>query len=286
MHMTPRCFQRLSIAALVVLTLAFFPCSHAGESTPNQVTPSAKLRISGSASLLPLLTEIARRFEEFNPGVKIDVRGGGTAAGLADLRSGASDIGMMARSLSDTEKDLFAFPIARDGIAVVVNARNRVTALSNKTLTDVLTGKIDNWKSLGGLDAPVVLALGPEGGGSWETLAQHLKLRYTQVAPHQSITTTEDAIAFVSQKPNGLATGSIGVLERKAREGAPIKLLDYDGFPAASRTVENHLYALARPVVLVTRRAPEGLNKQFIDYALSPALIDLQLKYGFVPYKD
>ncbi|MGZ5137766.1 MAG: hypothetical protein ACXWCX_08185 [Burkholderiales bacterium] len=80
--------------------------------------------------------------------------------------------------------------------------------------------------------------------------------------------------------------GSIGVVERSARAGAPIKLIAYNGFPATSRTVENHLYALTRPLTLVSRGAPEGLQKQFIDYALSPPLIDLQLKYGFVPYRD
>jgi phosphate transport system substrate-binding protein len=259
---------------------------HAAEYPPGTGALSGKLRITGSSSLFPLVTEIARRFEEFRPGVKIDVQEGGTALGIADVRSGASDIGMLARGLGDRDRDLFGFPIARDGIAVIVNSQNNLTAINSTTLTDILTGKIANWKTLGGIDAPLVLALGRQGGGSAEVLAQHLKLQHAQLVQHTPIITTEEAIAFVSKKPNGLALGSIGAAERSARAGAPIKLIAYNGFPATSRTVENHLYALTRPVTLITRKPPEGLQKQFIDFALSPSVIDLQLKYGFVPYRD
>ncbi|MGZ5095342.1 MAG: substrate-binding domain-containing protein [Burkholderiales bacterium] len=279
-------YRRLQVAAFALLAIALAPPSYGGENTPKPAASSGKLRITGAGSLVPLVSEVARRFEESHPGVKIDVRGGGTARGLADLRSGASDIGMVAFSLGDRERDLFRFPIARDGIAVIVNAQNNLRALNSNTLSDILTGKITNWKALGGPDAALLLALGPEGGGSSEIFAQHLKLQHAQLAPHTPIITTEDAIAFVSKKPNGLAVGSIGVVERSARAGAPIKLIAYNGFPATSRTVENHLYALTRPLTLVSRGAPEGLQKQFIDYALSPTLIDLQLKYGFVPYRD
>jgi phosphate transport system substrate-binding protein len=274
------------VAAFVLLAIALAPASYGGENRLNPAASSGKLTITGAASLLPLVTEIARRFEKSHPGVTIDVRGGGTARGLADVRSGASDIGMVSRSLRNDERDLFAFPIARDGIAVIVNAQNNLKALNRNTLSDILTGKIANWKALGGPDAALVLALGPEGGGSSEIFAQHLKLQHAQLAAHTVIITTEDAIAFVSKKPNGLALGSIGVVERSARAGAPIKVVPYNGFPATSRTVENHLYALTRPVTLISRRAPDGLRKRFIDYALSPTLIDLQLKHGFVPYRD
>jgi phosphate transport system substrate-binding protein len=277
-------YRRLKVAILAWLVLGLAIPAYAGESV--RASSTAVLRVSGAASLVPLVTELARRFEESHPGIKIDVRGGGTAQALIDVRLGVSDIGMVGRSIGDRASDLFGFPIARDGVAVIVNRQNSLTAVNSSTLADILTGKISNWKTLGGADAPVALALGPQGGGSSAIVSQHLKLHHGQLAQHTRVTTTEDAVAFVSKTPNGLAMGSIGVLERSVRAGASIKLLGYNGFPATSRTVENRVYALTRPVTLVTRQAPEGVQKEFIDYALSPAVIDLQLKHGFVPYKN
>ena len=74
--------------------------------------------------------------------------------------------------------------------------------------------------------------------------------------------------------------------ERSAQAGVGIKLLAYNGSTASSRTIQNHNYMLSRPMTLVTHYLPQGLQKQFIDYALSSDVVDLQVKYGFVPYQE
>ncbi|MGZ5136625.1 MAG: substrate-binding domain-containing protein [Burkholderiales bacterium] len=275
---------RLQVLALALLSLVEVP--HAlGQQSAGAAGVHTKLTIGGSFLLVPIMTDMARRFEGLNPGVRIDVQSSGTGKGLADVRSGVSDIAMAPRALREAERDLFGFPIARDGVAVIVNTANPVRGISSSQLTDILVGRIFNWTALNGLDAPVKLAW-RQGEGSTEFILEHLKLRRAQIGPHTAIVTNDDAIKFVANTPDGIALASVGLSERSARERTPIRLLAYNGFPAASRTIQNHVYSLSRPLTLITRRPPEGVQKQFIDFATSKRVVDLQLKYGFVPYEE
>jgi phosphate transport system substrate-binding protein len=275
--------QRLALAFLALVVALQAHAQPSSGSTRAQVT----IKVTGAYLLVPLVSDIARRFEEQHSGVKIDVQGGGSAKGEADVRTGVSNIGMLPRVPAKGDRDLFAFPFARDGIAVIVNGGNPLTGISTARLTDVLTGRISNWKALGGTDAPIVLGWrNTEGSPSAEFLLQHLKLHPSQIRQHADLGTSAEAIKFVASTKNGLAVASVAASERSARAGISVKLLAYNGVPAASRTIQSHLYPLSRAPTLITRRAPEGLQKQFIEYALSNRVLDLQLKHGFVPYEQ
>jgi len=65
-----------------------------------------------------------------------------------------------------------------------------------------------------------------------------------------------------------------------------VKALAYEGVPASTRAVRDRTYLLSRPLILVTRSTPTGLQKQLIDYAASGAVTDLHEKHGFVPYEE
>jgi phosphate transport system substrate-binding protein len=272
-----------------VVTLALFALVLASPSDAQQsaagVSARSTLTITGSLTLYPLVTDLARRFEHLHPGTKIDVRAGGSAKAQADVRSGTADIGMMPRALRSSDQDLFAFPIARDGIAVLINTDNAVRGINTEQLAGIITGRITNWKALGEHDAPISVALRQKREGSTDMILEHLKLQRSQITRCTEISTSADAIKFVANTPNGISLASIGEAERSARSGVAIKLLAYNGVPAASRTIQNHLYGLSRPMTLITRRLPQGLQKDFIEYATSTQVTDLQLKYGFVPYE-
>ncbi|MDB5924092.1 MAG: putative phosphate transporter, phosphate-binding protein [Betaproteobacteria bacterium] len=276
--------SRAQQVAIALLSLVLASPSDAQQSA-TVVGTRNKLTITGSLTLYPLVTDLARRFEQSHPGAKIDVQPGGSTKAQADVRSGAADIGMMPRALRSSDQDLFAFPIARDGIAVLINTDNAVRGINTVQLAGVITGRISNWKALGDRDAAISLALREEREGSTDMILEHLKLQRSQITRHKPITTSADAIKFVANTPNGISLASIGEAERSARNGVPIKLLAYNGVPAATRTIQNHLYGLSRPMTLITRRLPEGLQKDFIEYATSTQVTDLQLKYGFVPYE-
>jgi phosphate transport system substrate-binding protein len=271
----------LRICVLLLCLIAGAPHAQSGNSKPVQ----GKLTLSGAFLLQPLMADIARRFESSHPGVKIDVRGSGTPQGVADLRSGAADIGMVSRALLENERDLFAFHIARDGLAVVLHRDNPIKNMDAARVRNLLTGRAANWKELGGRDAPVELAWRSKGQGSVEFVFEHFKLKREQIGPHTNVFENADAIKFVSAHPNGVTLASVGDAERSVQAGVPIKLLAFNGIPASNRNIHNRSYALSRPLTLITRRVPERLQKQFIEYALSDDVIDLQVKHGFVAYQ-
>lgn len=246
----------------------------------------SSLVVSGSSTIYPLMTDIVRRFESANPGVKVEVSSGGSGKGIADLRAGTSDIGMVSRQLAENERDLFAFPLCRDGAAIVVHRTNPLAGLRAQQLAAVLTGAVTDWKQLGGKPGPIRLAWRSEGQAIPELVLNQLKLRPEQVRSKKTIFENADAIAFVANDRNAITLAALGVAERSIKSGMAIKLLAYEGVPASTRAVRDHTYALSRPLTLVTRSQPAGLTKRLIEYAGSRAVGDLQEQHGFVPYQD
>jgi phosphate transport system substrate-binding protein len=271
-------------AALALLALHVFE-GQAAEPSP-VTRPPGRLMVTGSSVLTPLVTDIARRFEQTHPGVKVEVQTSDSGKAMAEVRRGTADIGMIARGVRENERDLFAFAIARDGVAIIVHRDNPVRKIDSGQLSDILTARAVNWKSVGGRDVPIDLAWRSKGQGAVELVLEQLKLKREQIGRHTPIATPPEAIKFVSNDPNAIALASVGDAERSVKQGVPIRLLAYNGVPASTRTLQNHTYALSRPLTLVTRSLPQGLHKQFIDYALSGDVVDLQVKHAFVPYQE
>jgi phosphate transport system substrate-binding protein len=258
--------------------------AHAQRSGGKSVSP--KLIVSGSSLLAPLMIDVARRFQAQHRNVAIDVRRLGSATAVAEVRKGASDIAMLSRGVLDNERDLFLFPIARDGVAVLVHRTNPLKNITKRQLTEILTGRTTNWKSLAGRDARIHVGWRTNGQGSVELILDHLDLRRDQIGPHTTVVENADSIRFAAADPNAITLASVGESERSAEAGTAIKLLAFNGVPASNRNLQNRSYELSRPVTLVTRQLPSGLQKEFIDYALSADVVDLQRKYGFVPYQE
>ena len=252
----------------------------AGAQSPTRT----KIIVSGSSTISPLISDIARRFESVNPGTAIEVRAHGSGKGVAELRDEVSDIAMVSRLLASNERDLFAYPICRDGAAVVVHATNPVKGLSSRQLSDVLTGAITDWKQLGGRPGPIRLAWRTEGQVIPELILQHLKLKSGEVRSQATFSETAEALKFVAGRRDAVTVTALAAAERAVKRGVPVRLLAYDGVPASTRAIKDRTYALSRPLLLVARTVPTGVQKRFVDFAVSDAVTDLQEKHGFVPY--
>lgn len=253
---------------------------------PLLATGQSTLVVTGSSTVYPLMQDIVRRFEAANADIKVDVRSGGSGKGIADLRGGTADIAMVSRQLAENERDLFAFALCRDGAAIVVHRSNPLKGLTSRQLADVLTGEATDWKQLGVRSGRIKLAWRKENQAIPELLMQHLKLKPEQIRSHTVIFENAEAIDFVAHDRNAITVAALGVAERSVKSGAPIKLVAYEGIPASTRTVRDRTYLLARPLLLVTRTAPEGAQKRLLDFASSTAVTDLHEKHGFVPFGE
>ena len=285
-----RALRRAGIALRILgLALLLTGCSEKRAEPEATLAVTAKsaptLTLSGSSALQPMMIDIARRFEQSHPGVRIGIAGGGSGRGITDAREGKADIGMVSRALGDGEKDLQGFAIARDGIAVLVHRDNPVSALNRQQLRDIYTGKTTRWKVVGGQDAEIVVVTRDKGRSSLEPFTAYLGVEATEFKAQQSIGDNAAVYEALKASPNAIVFISLGESERRAAT-EPIKLLAIDGIAATRTNVSAGNYPVSRALSLVTRELPAGMQKEFIDFSLSPQVADLIERHHFIPYRE
>ena len=270
----------LSLAACFLLQ----SCGKSGETaTTSADTLQGKLVLTGSSTVAPLASELGKRFESEHPGVRIDVQTGGSSRGIADARQGVADIGMVSRDLKEEEKDLQGFAIARDGIGIILHQDNPVKSLKDEQVVDIYKGKIDNWQEVGGKDAPITVVNKAEGRSTLELFLKYFQLENSEIKAAVVIGDNEQGIKTVAGNPNAIGYVSIGTAEYSTNQGVPIKLLPVGGVAATTENVQNGTFPLSRSLNLVTKTQPEGLDKEFIEFAQSPEVQDIVKEQNFVP---
>ncbi|HHV39643.1 MAG TPA: phosphate ABC transporter substrate-binding protein [Tepidimicrobium sp.] len=237
------------------------------------------IQIAGSTSVQPLSEELAMEFMKLHPKVKINVAGGGSGAGIRSAQDGTADIGASSRTLKDEEKTVKEFTIAKDGLAIVVNRENKVEGLTMDQAMQVFTGKITNWRELGGSDAPITVVIREDGSGT--------RGAFQEIVLGKEESFTEDALiqnstgalrTVVSGNPDAIGFISLGALNED------VKALKIDGVEASKENVINDTYTLARPFLYLTESEPQGLVKSFIDFVLSQEGQKI-VEVKFVPVK-
>lgn len=263
---------RLFLAACIVLGL-----------NGNALAAEQKLVLTGSSTIAPLALEIGKRFEKLNPGVRVDVQSGGSTRGVNDARTGLADIGMASRELKPEESGLMVHRIAMDGIGIILHQKNPVQALSDEQIKAIYTGKITNWQQLGGEDRKITVVNKAEGHSTLELFLNHFQLQNPAIHAQVVIGDNEQGIKTVAGNIGAIGYVSIGTAEYDEAHGTPIHLLSMAGVPATVANVRTGRFPLSRPLNLISKGAPSGLAKRFIEFAQSAAIDDLVTAQYFVP---
>jgi phosphate transport system substrate-binding protein len=247
-----------------------------------------KLVVTGSSTVAPLVQEIGKAFEKEHPGVKVDVQSGGSERGITDARSGEADLGMISRELKDEEKDLTPIGIAKDGICMILNEANPVEALTDDQIVAIYKGTVTNWNEVGGNDAPITVVNKDAGRSTLELFLKYFKLKDSDVqAPLKVIIgENEQGIKTVAGNPDAIGYVSIGTAEFDAGHGTPIKLLPMNGVAATVENVRAGKFPLSRQLTLVVKSAPEGLTKEFLEFAQSTEVNGIIKDQFFVPLEE
>lgn len=279
--MSPRITLHLSMG--IALCLLSQSCAE----QPKAGLKQQKLIITGASTIAPLVSELGKRFEKQHPGTRIDVHTGGSARGLADASQGLSDIGMVSEALTPEEqKGMQVFLIGRDGISIIVHADNPLDKIVKNQVVAVYTGKINNWKDLGGKDAPIAKVHKAEGHSTLKLFLQYFGIDSQAVKADVVIGDDQQGIKTVAGNQNSIGYVSIGSTQQSIKQGVKVKLLTLDGVKATSATVADKSFPLLRPLNLVTKGQPTELTKQFIDFAQAKENYDLVRKENFVPAKS
>ncbi|MEH2255130.1 phosphate ABC transporter substrate-binding protein [Nostoc sp.] len=270
----------LAIGLATCVWLQGCDSANRGANNPNQL--QGKLVLTGSSTIAPLAAEIGKRFESQHPGARVDVQSGGSSRGVSDARQGVANVGMVSRALKPEENDLKAFSIARDGVTVILHKDNPVKSLNDKQVVDIYTGKVNNWKQVGGTDGAITVVNKAEGRSTLELFTHYFKLKNTDIKAQVVIGDNQQGIKTVAGNPNAIGYVSIGSAENSAANGVAIKLLPVNGIAATTANVQNSTFPISRPLNLVTKTQPQGLTKAFLDFAQSQQVNDIVQKQNFV----
>ena len=227
---------------------------------------SGTLTIAGSTSVQPFSDVLAEKFMEKNKNVQVNVQGGGSSQGIEAATSGAAAIGSSSRAVKDEEKtkgNLVDTTIALDGIAIIVHPANTVENLKTEDIQNIYLGNIKNWKEVGGSDAPITVVSREEGSGTREAFTS-LVMDKKDILKTAIIQNATGAVrTTVVGDKNAIGYVSLASLNES------VKALEIDGAAATDANVKAGTYKLQRPFVYVTKEAPAGLAKAFIDFVLS-----------------
>jgi phosphate transport system substrate-binding protein len=267
------------VTALLLFTVTVAGCG----ASPGASEEQSQVAVTGSSTIAPLMSEIGKRFERKHPGLRVDVQTGGSSRGVADVRGGLADIGMVSRDLKPDESDLHGFPIARDGVCIILHATNPVPRLTAEQIVSIYTKKTESWKDVGGPDAPITVVNKAEGRSTLEVFTTHFRLTPQDIKADVVIGDNEQGVKTVAGNPNAIGYVSIGTAEFDRDAGVPIQLLPLDGVEPSVQTVADGTFPMSRTLNLVTKKPPQGRVREFIEFARSREVHDLVRDLSFVP---
>lgn len=283
----PRRFFILFVIALI-LSFVFGACADVSavleESVATKETAGEKieketgrLTLAGSTSVQPIVEVLAEAFMDLNPGVIVEVQGGGSSAGVESAGAGTADIGNASRNLKSSElesyPDLVNIEIAYDGIAIVVNLSVGELDLSVAQIRAVFSGDVTNFSEVGGPDAAIIVINREESSGTRGAFTE-LVMEYKVDGHKMEADYTEDAIiqasngnvrTIVAETPNTIGYLSFGYIDNST------VLVGVDGVIPSVSNVNNGSYSIFRPFNMITNGEAEGLAEEFFDFVMSEA---------------
>jgi len=281
----------LKKSLITVMAIMFFGLAYGAKAN--------SIQVKGSDTMVNLAQAWAEIYMGKNSGDFVAVTGGGSGTGFSSLISGTCDIAMSSRNIKDKEIALAQkkginpreIKVALDGLAVVVNPKNAVDKLTIDQLAKIFTGKITNWKEVGGVDAKITILSREVNSGTHVYFKEHVLRKMDanskeEFAPGALMLPSSQAIADeVANNPSAIGYYGMGYisLKQKALHIAKDEKSPYE-VPNIENVV-NGKYPISRPLFLYINGEPQGLVKKFVDFTLSKEGQEIVLETDFVPVK-
>jgi phosphate transport system substrate-binding protein len=257
------------------------------------------IQIKGSDTMVNLGQAWAEAYMGKHPDAFVAVTGGGSGTGIAALLSGTCDIAESSRSIKKEEinqakaKGIMPteFIVGLDGLAVVVNPANPVGQLTIDQLADIFTGKIKNWKEVGGRDLPIVLLSREVNSGTHVYFKENVLRKgdaksTVEFAPEALLMSSSQAIADeIAQNTGAIGYYGMGYINKTQK---PVALAKDSAGPYYTPTLDNVVskkYYISRPLIFYTNGEPKGALKDIIDFVFSPEGQQIVKDTDFVPVK-
>jgi phosphate transport system substrate-binding protein len=257
------------------------------------VLAAQSITLKGSDTMLLLGQRWSEVFMAKNPGVTIQVMGGGSGVGIAALINGSTDICESSRPIKPSEIDKLKerfnsagieIPVARDGLSVYVSDENTVTELTMDQLKRIYLGNVTNWKDVGGKDARIIMYGRENSSGTYVFFREHILANRDFAAQVQTLPGTAAVVNAVAKDKAGIGYGGAAY----ARGVKFLKIKKDDQSTAYEPTLENvksGQYPLSRYLYWYLRNKPTGDVKKLVDFVLSAEGQEIVFKVGYFPVK-
>jgi len=272
-------FRIAGVIILAIIIYAFMPA-------PKKIT------IKGSDTMVILAQKWAEVYMKAHPEVILQVTGGGSGTGISALINGSTDICNASRPMKGSEidklKDRYGslgveIPCAKDGITIYLNESNPVSELSIKQLSGIFSGKIKNWKEVGGPDADIKL-YGRENSSGTYVFFQENVVKGDYATSCQTLPGTAAVVNAVKNDKYGIGYG--GAAYAVGVKRCAVKKDDKSmAYPASAETIKNGTYPISRYLYMYLRNRPTGEIKNYIDWILGPEGQKLVVDLGYFPVK-
>lgn len=247
-------------------------------------------KIKGSDTVLPLSQKEAEAYGK--KGGKVSVTGGGSGVGIAALMDGSTDIAQSSRKIKFTEKTKMSEAgkqvreviVAYDAIAVVVNPNNKVSQLSRAQLEGIFTGKIKNWKEVGGEDMKIIVYSRETSSGTYEFFKESVLKNKNYSSSVLSMPATGAIIQSVKQTKDAIGYVGLAYLNKEVKA---LKI-SYNGKTFVEPSVanaKNKTYPVVRPLYYYYELKKEKQVKPYIDFVLSSEGQNIVQNVGYIPVK-
>lgn len=260
-----------------ILVVSLTGCSSSGGG--------ANLEISGSTSMAPLMEKVKEAYVK-KTHKEISISPDGSSAGIKAASAGVSDIGMSSRPLDSDELKLgmHDYKIAIDAIGVIVSGQNKVNNLSVEQIQKIFSGKITNWKEVGGADIPIVLVSRESGSGTKSAFEETIGLlnedgsSMVDVNGPITVNSTGAVIENVGSKKGAIGYMSLESVDEK------VKMIGVDGVKPDEHSIADGKYKLSRDFHLIYKD-DTGEVKEFVNYLKSKEGQEEIRKAGYIPGK-
>jgi len=264
---------------------------------PPAASAQTYIENKGSDTLVNLALAWAEKYQNDHPEVQISVTGGGSGTGFAALINGSIDVanasrGIKPEEIEEAKKNGFEpveIIVANDAIAVIVNPENPISELTLEQVSRIYKGELTNWKELGGEDRPIVrLSRETNSGTHVYFLETVIRLGSSEdkaifSADTLLLPSSEGIIAEVSDNPNAIGYDGLGYVTKEVKMIALAGTAGDTYILPSAETVISKQYPISRHLFMYTRGQPEGVEKEYIDWILSPEAQAIVTELGFVP---
>jgi phosphate transport system substrate-binding protein len=289
--------MKISHFGLLILLIFLVACGRASGQTSPQTVTSAYIQNKGSDTIVNLALAWAEKYQAGHPEVSISVTGGGSGTGIAALLNKTVDIANASRQMQAEEIkqakangfDPVEFIVARDAIGVIVNPANLVGQLTMQQVSDIFSGKINNWSQVGGQDRPIVRLSREVNSGT------HVYFRDTVVRLGDKnnktlfatdtllLPSSEGIISEIRQNPNAIGYDGLGYIPSDLKTVAVAKDANSLYVLPSIASVNDKSYPIARDLYMYTAGQPTGAVKAYLDWILSAEAQIIVANLGFVP---